>query len=178
MGADSGVTAAGRVRLEERGDGQAVRRINESAFGRADEANLIDELKRCAAVTLSLVFESESEVLGHIVFSPVTIESGSASRLAVGLGPMAVTPDRQSSGIGSALVREGLTRCRDQGEDIVVVLGHPLYYPRFGFRPARQLGLRYAHEVADEVFMALRFGEAKLGEGEWVVHYHPTFDGV
>lgn len=115
--------------------------MNESAFERRDEADLVDGLRREGAVLLSLVAEVNEEIVGHILFSRMWIDNGGGSTAAVALGPMAVLPSRQSQGIGGRLIGGGLDRLRDRGEDIVIVLGHPEYYGRFGFSVGKARGL-------------------------------------
>ena len=105
-------------------DGRAIRFVLEEAFGQSNEANLVDALRRRGALTLSLVALREDEVVGHIAFCPVTIESAESSFNAIALGPMAVLPPYQGKGIGSQLVRIGLAKCRQAGHEIVFVLGH------------------------------------------------------
>jgi putative acetyltransferase len=130
-------------------------------------------------VTLSLVAERGGEVVGHILFSPVRIDSGGESVAAVGLAPMAVLPAQQRTGIGSALVRTGLAECRRAGHGSVVVLGHPAYYPRFGFVPASRHGLAWEHPAPDEAFMVLplRANGIPAGGGG-LVRYAPEFGQI
>jgi putative acetyltransferase len=93
---------------------------------------------------VSLVaLDPDERVIGHVLFTPVEIHAASGVSGAIGLAPLAVRREHQDRGVGSALVRAGLARCREIGEPVVVVLGHPSYYPRFGFRPAWELGLYY-----------------------------------
>src|SRR6185295_11631507 len=128
------------IRPEKREDYPAVRRVVELAFEQPNEADLVDALRENVASYISLVATSSDDVVGHIFFSPVTIESAQETFTATGLAPMAVLPTHQNQGIGSMLVREGLAECRRLGHYIVVVLGHPNYYPRFGFAPASSKG--------------------------------------
>jgi len=137
------------IREEERGDRAVIRRINEAAFGRRDEADIVDKLRQSCTSLLSLVAIVEDLPVGHILFSPVTIENqapgfdGTGAPIqGMGLGPMAVLPEYQGAGIGSKLVREGLKRLRAASTPFVIVLGHPAYYPRFGFEPASRHGIR------------------------------------
>lgn len=167
-----------RVRPETFTDHEAVYHVNQQAFGRTDEADLVEQLRQDAHPHLSLVAEAGDTVIGHIFFSPVEIQSPECLVSMMGLGPMAVLPERQQEGIGAQLVQEGLETCRRQGVEAVVVLGHPNYYPRFGFRPAVEFGLRTVYDVPDEAFMAMEFSEGALQEVEGTVRYHPSFGSV
>jgi putative acetyltransferase len=161
------------VRPERPDDRAAVYRINESAFGRADEARLVERLRTRARPLLSLVAESGGAMAGHILFTPVTLEGFTG--LLLGLAPMAVAPDRQRRGIGSALVRAGLERCRDLEVGAVVVLGHPDYYPKFGFVPAARFALRCEYDAPAEAFTALELRPGALAGASGTVRYHPAF---
>jgi len=165
------------VRDERPSDRPAVRAVNEAAFGQPAEADLVEALHRAGAASVSLVAEREGTIAGHILFSPVTVEHAEGRRLA-GLAPMAVAPDRQRQGIGSMLVREGLERCRAAGFDGVVVVGHPEYYPRFGFVPAHTLGLRCEYDGPPEVFMALALPGRSLDGASGLVRFHQAFAHV
>lgn len=162
------------IREEQPGDRGAVREVNEGAFGQPAEAGLVEALHRECAVVVSLVAEIAGAVVGHILFSPVEVESPAGKRL-VGLAPMAVAPELQRQGIGSLLVRAGLERCGAAGFDGVVVVGHPEYYLRFGFVPARQFGLRCEYDVPSEVFMALELPGRSLAGASGLVRYHAAF---
>lgn len=167
-----------RIRAERTEDHPAVYRVNQLAFGQANEADLVDALREKAAPIISLVAALDGEVVGHIFFSPVTVESEEAAFTAMGLAPMAVLPTHQNQGVGSLLVREGLMECRRLGYDIVVVLGHPNYYPRFGFVPASSKGLRCEYDVPDEVFMVTELKPGVLAGYSGLVKYHPEFSKV
>ncbi len=174
------------VRRERPDDLAAIRAVNELAFGTAAEADLVDALRARGQATLSLVAAEGHRVVGHILFSPVTIESGGEpggdsggdSAAALGLGPMAVLPTRQRLGIGSALVRAGLAACRDAGHGCVVVLGHPEYYPRFGFTRASRHGVTWEHPAPDEAFMLVELRDGALGGRGGIVRYPPEFGAV
>ena len=166
------------IRPERADDAGAVRRVNERAFGRTAEADLVDRLRTPGKIALSLVAVRGDQVIGHILFTPVTIESDGRTTRAVGLGPMAVEPTVQRQGAGSLLVQAGLDACRDAGHGCVVVLGHPGYYPRFGFAPAIRRGVTWEHRVPDEVFMLLELRPGALGGRGGIVRYQPEFGGV
>lgn len=163
------------IRAEKAEDIRAVRRVNELAFGRPNEAALVDALRATSDPQVSLVAVERGQVVGHIFFSPVSIESEGSSTSALGLAPMAVLPEYQKRGVGSRLVREGLRACRRTGCRVVVVLGHPEYYPRFGFVPASRKGLRSEYAVPDEVFMVAELETGALGGRRGLVKYSPEF---
>lgn len=165
------------IRAERDTDRAAVHRVNAAAFPTPAEAGLVDALRRQAHPLISLVAERDGTILGHILFSPVTLE-GRPDLHIMGLAPMAVAPDQQRSGIGSALVRAGLDECRQRGVSAVVVLGHPEYYPRFGFTPAVRYGIRSEYDVPDEVFMALELAPGALRNAPGTIKYHPAFSSV
>ncbi len=163
---------------ERPADRAAVRRVEEAAFGRAGEADLVDALRERPGA-LSLVAREGEEVIGHLLLTAATVEAGAAPWQALGLGPMAVAPPRQRRGVGSALVRTALERARAAGAELIVVLGHPEYYPRFGFAPAARLGLRCKWPVPDEAFMALELAPgAAARRGGGLVRYDRAFDAV
>ncbi|HKC86016.1 MAG TPA: N-acetyltransferase [Blastocatellia bacterium] len=166
------------IRSEKPEDIPAIRIVNELAFGGAAEADLVDALRRDGKATISLAAEDGGRVVGHILFSPVTIETSERELVGVGLAPMSVIPERQNQRIGSLLVEEGLRRCRVDGHRFVVVLGHPGYYPRFGFVPASRFGIKSEYDVADEVFMVLELQDGALSGCAGLVKYQPEFNEV
>lgn len=163
------------VRPERPHDHDAVHRLTALAFGRRDEADLVDRLRAAGRVLVSLVAEEDGRVVGHVLFSPVVVTSPGAECTAVGLAPLAVWPDRQRRGIGSALVGRGLDECRRLGHARVVVLGHPAYYGRFGFRPASRVGVRSEFEAPDDAFMALALHPGAWSGCAGVAAYAPEF---
>lgn len=165
------------VRREEPGDEPGIRRVVEAAFEQPAEAALVDALRANGKATLSLVALEGGEVVGHILFSPVSIEGGEGLRSA-GLAPLAVAPERQSNGIGSQLVTRGLKELREAGFDAVVVLGHAKYYPRFGFVPSVRFELRSEYDVPHDVFMVLELREGALEKCSGLVRYQPEFSEV
>lgn len=167
------------IREETVDDLPAIRQVNEAAFGRPEEAALVDALRAAGRVTLSLVALDAGQVAGHVLFSPVQIVmAGGISTPAVALAPLAVLPALQGRGIGSALTREGLARLRVGGHGIVIVLGHADYYPRFGFRPAAVLGIRAPWDVPEEAFMVAELIPGALEGVSGIVRYGPEFDAV
>jgi putative acetyltransferase len=160
-----------RVRPEAPADTVAVRAVNERAFGGTHEADIVHAV-RDAPGSISLVAMLRDEVVGHILFTAVRIDPSEGARVA-GLGPMAVSPDVQRRGIGRALVRAGLEECRRLGYGAVIVLGHPDYYPRFGFRPASHWRLSCEYDAPLEAFMALELEPGTLHAGTAI--YRPEF---
>src|ERR1051325_9351343 len=170
------------IRKETPADVDRVRAVNEKAFGTTDEAVLVDRLREAGKAAVSLVATEEGDGIGHILFSPVTIEAGESEAndhqpVAVGLAPMAVLPECQNRGVGSALVKTGIEECRRAGVEAVVVLGHPRYYPRVGFAAAVRYNLKSEFDVADDVFMVLELKEGVLRNRPGVVKYQPEFRG-
>ncbi len=166
------------IRDEKPEDTSAIRRLNEQAFGQSQEARLIDLLRANGAVLLSLVATVDDRVVGHILYSPVRVGSGPSELRGAGLGPMAVLPERQRKGVGSKLIAEGTERLRESKCPFIVVLGHPAYYPRFGFVVASRHGLRCQWEVPDEVFMVLPLDASKLSAISGLVRYRDEFATV
>jgi putative acetyltransferase len=166
------------IRRERPEDIAAIHKVHELAFGRRAEADLVDALRTSGKATLSLVALEDGHIVGHILFSPVTIDAADRMFPAVGLAPMAVLPERQRHGIGSQLVKAGLLECRNAGYECVVVLGHPTYYPRFGFVQASRYGLKSEYEVPDEAFMVWAWHDEVLRDRGGVVRYQPEFYGV
>ena len=134
------------IREENPDDYDAIRKVNQIAFQGNGESQLVDDLRRDGAVVLSLVAVESDEIVGHILFSDLMIETESGVLSAVALAPMAVLPRCQRQGVGTALVCRGLELCRGLGNSIVVVVGHPDYYSRFGFSPelAKSLVSRFS----------------------------------
>jgi putative acetyltransferase len=161
------------VRNEQPGDRQQVRKVNEAAFGRSDEADLTDGLRHEGVVLLSLVAELDSQIIGHILFSRMSVETAHGPVAAVSLAPMAVLPDHQGRRFGSQLVLRGLAELRDQGERIVILLGHKEYYPRFGFTPEKARHL--ASPFPPEAFMALELSDGALAGVHGTVKYPSAF---
>jgi putative acetyltransferase len=165
------------IRPEQSGDALAIADINDRAFGGSDESKLVDAIRRSAHPVISLVAEIAGVSVGHILFSPVSIDVPNPP-VALGLAPMAVLPERQRQGIGSKLIEAGLNECRRRGCEVVIVLGHTQFYPRFGFRPARLLGLQTEYADAGDAFMAIELKEGVLAGRTGLARYLPEFASV
>lgn len=162
------------IRPERAGDAAAIRSVELAAFGQPDEADLVDALRAGGDAVLSLVAEADGRVVGHVQFSRLTIHVDDGRTLpAVALAPMAVVPERQRQGIGSALVSAALRECRARGERIVIVVGHVAFYPRFGFSHQRASLLR--SEFQCEAFMALELEAGALQDLAGRVEYAAPF---
>jgi putative acetyltransferase len=166
------------IRPEQHADVPAIRALNLLAFPEAAEANLVDELRAHGKAMLSLVAVQNDRIVGHILFSPVTVDSNEGPIRVLGLAPMAVLPDVQRQGIGSLLVATGLAQCRDAGVGCVIVLGHATYYPRFGFKTARRFGISCEYDVPDEYFMVVELAEGSLNGISGMARYQSEFANV
>jgi putative acetyltransferase len=166
------------IRREEPHDQAAIRHVNEQAFGGTGEASAIDALRNRGVVTLSLVAMIDDHVVGHLFFTPATIETTDHTWPALGLAPLAVLPEYQRQGIGSALMRVGLAECAQLGHERVIVLGHPEYYPRFGFQRASLYGIRCEWEAPDEAFMVLELQRGALDGVAGLAKYQPEWNEV
>jgi len=165
------------IRAESENDQDAIFAVNASAFETQAEATLVDVLREQARPVVSLVAEEQGNIVGHIMFSPVIL-SGNPDLKVMGLAPMAVAQEHQRKGIGSALVLAGFEQCRKLGFVAVVVLGHPEYYPRFGFSPSSRFGIDSEYEVPEEVFMAMELELEALSGKTGRVKYHNAFSNV
>jgi len=165
------------IRPEEPSDIPAIAEIHRSAFGGDIEAKIVEAVRASPAFIrdLSLVTVKDGYVVGHILFSPVRIETDSSSSPALALAPIAVRPGYQRQGVGSMLVEEGLRRCRGLGHSIVIVVGEPSFYTGFGFTPARARGLEAPFPVPDEAFMVRELQGGALGGITGMVCYPSPF---
>ena len=163
------------IRPERPADIASIRAVNERAFGQPDEAALVDAVRARGERSISRVAVDGGRLVGHILFTPVTIRGPDQVHEAVGLAPMAVDPDHQRRGIGSRLVAQGLDLCRESGYRIAVVLGHPTYYPRFGFVPARRHCIRFESDVPDDALMVVELMPGALDGCTGVARYVKEF---
>ena len=163
-------------REETADDRGAIHKVNTAAFGRSAEGELVDLLRKDGLVVASYVAESSDAVVGQILFSELPIETEQGTIPAVALAPLAVLPQFQRQGIGSELVRRGLDICRERGQQVVIVLGHPEFYPRFGF--SSQLAERISSPFSGEAFMAIELVAGSLDNVRGNVTYPPPFFAV
>ena len=159
------------IREELPEDIAAIREVNKRAFGQDQEPNLVETLRSNGASVLSLVATLDGQVAGHILYSPATIAEISGAALA----PMAVLPEYQRRGIGSKLIETGTRKLKAAGFPFIIVLGHPSYYPRFGFQPASTFGIKCEWDVPPEAFMLLILDHARMQGISGLAQYRPEF---
>ncbi len=164
------------IRPETAADHAAIREVNRLAFGSEGEARLVDALRDGGYARISLVAEEDGRIIGHILLGVLTVTTPQEEIEALSLAPMAVVPSHQRKGIGSSLVSEGLRACREAGHRIVIVLGHPEFYPRFGFSARLAEPLRSPY--SGPAFMAVELVPDALKGIEGEVRYPPPFEGL
>ncbi|WP_408010441.1 GNAT family N-acetyltransferase [Pseudalkalibacillus sp. A8] len=170
-----------KIRGEVVEDIQKIKEVNDQAFGQENETRLIEAIRKSDSFIpeLSLVAKTgDGDVIGHILFSLISIETKDGEESVLALAPMAVKPDCQNKGVGSALVRVGLERCEAAGYRSVVVLGHPEFYPRFGFVRASTKGIRPPFEVPDAAFMVNELVPGSLEGTKGTVQYPEAFSAA
>ncbi|URN96334.1 MAG: N-acetyltransferase [Candidatus Pristimantibacillus lignocellulolyticus] len=169
------------IRTENKKDFKEVYHLNYLAFEhREDESKLVERIRNSDEFVsdLSMVAEVDNEIVGHILLSKAVVEDQDQQTVVIALAPIAVKPGHQGQGIGRMLIEEGTRRCRELGYGLILLIGHPTYYTKFGFQPARQFGLELKQfEVPDEVFMVYEVldGQLQLTKGE--LKYSAAFFG-
>ncbi len=167
-----------KFRQEEPDDQLAIRRVNEQGFGGGEEADLVDALREVNAIVLSMVALENDYIVAHVLFTEVVITQADSRFTGLGLGPMVVMPCHQRKGIGSQLLKIALDKCRRLDYDFIVVLGHPEFYSKFGFSPAKPHGISCEFDAPDEAFMVLELRENGLAGRSGIVHYRDEFRNV
>lgn len=164
-------------RPEKETDYPEVFNLHQAAFGQDDESRIVEGIRKSDHYipALSLVAIHEDDIVGHILFSKIGIQTKDGIKESLALAPMAVLPKYQKKGIGSKLVEKGLIEAIKAGFKSVIVLGHPDYYPAFGFRKASEWNIRCPFEVPDEAFMAIELEENSLKNCEGEVVYPDAF---
>lgn len=165
------------IRPENSIDISVIRAVNAAAFGQEDEGMIVDKLRDADALRVSLVVVVDGDVVGHIAFSPVRLVGEGGETAALGLGPMAVHPDFQKQGLGGELIAAGVEACKALDEALIFVLGHPDYYPRFGFRPTYPFNIAWEIDCPKEAFMVLELKPGALSGLSGKIKYHPAFMG-
>jgi putative acetyltransferase len=165
------------IRPEEPRDIPAIAEVHRSAFGGEVEMKIVEAVRASQGFIrdLSLVAVRDGHVVGHILLSPIHVQTEASDVPAIALAPVAVLPGSQGRGIGSLLVEEGLKRCRELGHSVVIVVGEPSFYPRFGFVPAKEKGLEAPFPVPGEAFMVLELAPGALDGITGTVSYPPAF---
>ncbi len=164
------------VREATKADRPAILKIVEAAFARTDEAAIVETLWADDAVALDLIAAIGGEIVGHCAFSPVTAEPALRGP-ALGMAPVSVAPPHQNKGVGGAMIKTGIDYCRSRGASLLVVLGAPKYYSRFGFEPASRRNLRWAVMDAGDAFQLIDFADLKDAPAR-AIHYHRAFDAA
>ncbi|MGR3764297.1 GNAT family N-acetyltransferase [Rossellomorea sp. NS-SX7] len=167
------------IRQEVMNDFKAIKDVNDLAFKKEDESILIEKIRESEAYIpeLSLVgFTDRGFLAGHILFSKIHIENDAGEMIpSIALAPVAVHPEYQGEGIGTSLIQEGIARARNLGYTSVIVLGHPTYYPRFGFKRASEFSIKAPFDIGDEFFMAMELEKSGLKGITGTVRYSEPF---
>jgi len=159
-------------------DAATVFELHRRAFdGRTEESRIVQRLHDADKAVVSLVAVVDDRLVGHVLFSPVTVADHGATIELAGLAPVGVRPETQGEGVGSALIERGLADCRTAGVDAVVVLGDPGYYSRFGFQRADEYGLDNEYG-ADNGFMIKPLHDGALDDVTGLVRYQPEFQAA
>jgi putative acetyltransferase len=160
------------IHREKPGDEAAIHEVKRLAFETDDETNLVDASRRDGYLRISLVAEEDGKIVGHVLFSGVSVDDVSKP---LALAPVAVVPGRQSEGVGSAMIKAGIKTCAAEGFDAIFVLGEPGYYSRFGF--STEKANTFDTPYPKEYFMALELAEETLEGASGSIEYPPPFGG-
>jgi putative acetyltransferase len=163
--------------MEKDFDYQNIREVNRCAFPSNDEAILVEKLRKSGEV-ISLVAMKHDKMVGHVLLSTAIIENSDESFPVLVLAPVAVLPEFQNQGIGTKLIEKGIEEARKRGYSIVTVLGHPKYYPRFGFKPAMEYGIESPFIVPEDAFMVLELVPGTLNHVSGVLNYSKAFNDI
>ena len=166
------------IRVETKSDIDDIWKINTEAFETKEEATIVNALRNSDVTNISLVYEQNGELGGHILFTTVELIGDTSDLKLMGLAPMAVIPKLQNKGVGSSLIKAGIQQCINDGYDAIIVLGHPDYYPKFGFVPSVKYGIKSEYDVPDNVFMVLELKKNSLKGKQGVIKYHEEFNCV
>jgi predicted N-acetyltransferase YhbS len=168
------------IRSEKPSDYEDITLLNDIAFGQTEEGILVEKLRKNPKFVkeLSRVAIFDNSIVGHILFFPVLIRDNEMTHPTLALAPMSVIPEFQEMGIGASLVKDGLAIAQKHGYQSVIVLGHPTYYPKFGFRPASEWGIKSPFEAPDEAFMAIALQPEALKNISGSVEYPIEFAEV
>lgn len=164
------------IRHEKSGDQSTIRSILIEVFGQASEADLVVRIEKRNAHILSLVAVIDEKVVGHILFTPITVNVGGEVPRGVALGPLSVSPSHHGKGIGSALSKQGLDICREMGYEIAIVYGHPSYYPKFGFKLMAECDFSVLRDIPKEKCLIAELKEGILKGKQGTVQYLPDFN--
>ncbi|MGO0062993.1 GNAT family N-acetyltransferase [Brevibacillus fluminis] len=174
------------IREERAEDYKQTEGVVKSAFAAVEisdknEHELVARIRRSAAflpeLSLVAIDTEKEEIVGHLLLSKIGIRNGEQVAPSLALAPVSVAPDYQNQGVGKLLIRHALQKAKELGYDSVIVLGHPRYYPKFGFKPASFWGIKAPFEIPDEVFMAVELNENALDRVSGVVEYSSAFLG-
>ncbi|OGP90622.1 MAG: GNAT family N-acetyltransferase [Deltaproteobacteria bacterium RBG_19FT_COMBO_43_11] len=166
------------IKPERKDDYAQITKINDASFEQPNEGRLVANLRKNKIFIpqLSLVAQMDDDIVGHILFFPIKVVDEGREHKSIALAPVSVHPSYQKKGIGSALIKEGLARCKKEGFQSVIFLGHPDYYPRFGFKPASLWKISAPFDVPDEAFMAIELKENALKNVRGVIQYPEEFN--
>jgi len=164
------------IRAPEESERPAILSVICAAFGQEDEAHLVDKLWMAHAIAHEFIAEADGVIIGYCAFSEVTAEPAMKGRL-FGLAPVAVAPARQRRGAGKTLIERGLDACRTDGASLIVVLGAPDYYGRFGFEPASKSNIKWGVKDVGDAFQLINFAGV-TGDKPRTINYHPAFAEV